>query len=101
MFEVPSADSFIMNYLKKGYKTDKIFRFIESARHLLFFSSQIIKIICKKYNFSIYFIETNGLDIQTILNDKENSNIKTILNMQDLLNESMLADHYRVFLKKN
>ena len=101
VFEVPSADSLIMNYLKSGHKLNQIYRFIEAARHLTFFSENGVEIICKKLNLKIIFSETNGLDIQTIFNDKKNNNIKEILNVQDLINNMNIGDHYRFFLTKN
>ena len=46
-------------------------------------------------------IESNGLDIQTILLEEFDANItEKIINIQDILNDLMLGDHLRVFLKK-
>ena len=48
----------------------------------------------------IALIETNGLDIQTILLEEFDDEITDkIINMQDIINNSLLGDHYRVFLK--
>jgi len=50
----------------------------------------------------IKYIVTNGLDVQTILFHEFDKDItEKILNMQDLLNDMLLGDHYRVFMKKN
>ena len=100
VFETPSADSLIMKYIKSGYKLNKIYRFIESARHLTFFSAMGVELICKKLKLKILYKETNGLDIQTIFNDRRNNNIKEILNVQDLINNMNIGDHYRFFLTK-
>ena len=57
--------------------------------------------IAKHFKLELELIETNGLDIQTILMnefDKETTN--NILNLQDVLNDLLLGDHYRVFLRK-
>ena len=46
-------------------------------------------------------IETNGLDLQTILLEEFNPKVtEKIVNMQDTLNDLLLGDHYRVFFKK-
>ena len=98
-FEVPSADCFLSEYLKK-YNFPPT-RYIESGRHNIFFSKKIIRKISKKFNLEVEFIESNGLDIQTIL--LEEFDIKTtekIVNIQDILNDLLLGDHYRVFLRK-
>lgn len=100
VFEVPSADCFLSEYLKK-YKFSPT-RYIESGRHNILFSSKLINKIVKKFNFNLEYIETNGLDIQTILLEEFNYRItEKIINIQDTLNDLMLGDHYRVFLKKN
>ena len=101
VFEIPSADSFIMKYIKSGLKINKLFRFIETSRHLTFFSIKSIEFICTKFNYDIKYFETNGLDLQTIINEEKNSNADFILNFQHILNNMNLADHYRFFLKKN
>lgn len=99
IFEVPSANCFISEYLKKSSFSPT--RYIESGRHNIFFSKKIIEKISNNLNMKVEFIETNGLDLQTIL--LENFDIKItdkIIIMQDILNDLLLGDHYRVFLKK-
>jgi 2-polyprenyl-3-methyl-5-hydroxy-6-metoxy-1,4-benzoquinol methylase len=99
-FEVPSADSFIMNHLKKYPLT--VSRFIEAGRHYLFFSKKSIEHICLKYDFKLEFIESNGLDLQTLLQSPINDDLtEKIIDFQDTLNDLNLGDHYRVFLRKN
>lgn len=98
-FEVPSSDSFLGEYLKKYSFLPT--RYIESARHNIFFSKKIINQISKKFNLEIKKIESNGLDIQTILLEEfDKKTTDKILNIQDILNDLLLGDHYRVFLKK-
>jgi len=98
-FEVPSADCFLSKYLRK-YNFSPT-RYIESGRHNIFFSKKFIGNIAKHFKLELELIESNGLDIQTILLtefDRETTN--NILNLQDVLNDSLLGDHYRVFLRK-
>ena len=99
VFEVPSADCFLSEYLKK-YNFSPT-RYIESGRHNVFFSKKLIRQIAKNLNFKIEYLETNGFDIQTILLDElENKIVDKIINIQDILNDLLLGDHYRVFLRK-
>jgi 2-polyprenyl-3-methyl-5-hydroxy-6-metoxy-1,4-benzoquinol methylase len=99
IFEVPSADCFMSKYLKK-YNFSPT-RYIESGRHNIFFSKEIISQIVDKFKLKIEYIESNGLDIQTILLEKFEDDItEKIINIQDILNDLLLGDHYRVFLRK-
>lgn len=99
VFEVPSADCFISEYLKK-YDFSPT-RYIESGRHNIFFSREIIGKIADKFGLKMELIESNGLDIQTILLEEFDSEVTSkIINIQDTLNDLLLGDHYRVFLKK-
>lgn len=100
VFEVPSADCFLSEYLNKTPFSPT--RYIESGRHNIFFSKKVINNISERYGLSIEFIESNGLDIQTILLEEFSPKItEKIINMQDTINNLMLGDHYRVFLRKN
>lgn len=99
IFEVPSADCFLSEYLKKNNFSPT--RYIESGRHNIFFSKKVITQIAEKFNFKIEYLETNGLDIQTILLEEfENKITDKIINIQDTLNDLLLGDHYRVFIRK-
>lgn len=98
VMEFPSADSLLMNYIKTN--NFNALRFIEKGRHLFFFSKRFIEIFCKKKKFKISYLETNGLDLQTILGSKDKSQIKNILDIQEILDSNMMSDHFRVFLKK-
>ena len=52
-------------------------------------------------SLKVELIESNGLDIQTILLEEfDTRTTDKILNIQDTLNDLLLGDHYRVFLKK-
>lgn len=98
-FEVPSADCFLSEYLKK-YNFPPA-RYIESGRHNIFFSRKGVEQMTRELGLTIELIESNGLDIQTILFDEFNTEVTDkILKMQDTLNDLLLGDHYRVFLKK-
>jgi hypothetical protein len=89
----------ISKYLEK-YDINIVVRFIENARHNIFFSKKWINKIALKYNLNIEYIESNGLDIQTIIMEEFDSKItEKILNIQDVLNDLLLGDHYRVFLR--
>ena len=95
-FEVPSANCFISEYLRK-YNFSPT-RYIESGRHNIFFSLDAIEEISKNLDLKIEYIETNGLDIQTILmKEFDNKLTDKIINIQDTLNDLLLGDHYRVF----
>ena len=99
VFEVPSADCFTREYLKKNNFSPT--RYIESGRHNIFFSKKLIGQIAKNLNLKIEYLETNGLDIQTILlKEFENEITDKIMNIQDTLNDLLLGDHYRVFMRK-
>ena len=98
-FEGPSADCSLWEYLKQ-YPFAAT-RYIEAGRHYLFFSRTCIDKICDDIGFKIEFLETNGLDFETILLEKFELDVQEkILNMQDVLNGMLLGDHYRVFLRK-
>jgi len=100
IFEVPSSDSLLMQYVIKNGLIP--FRYIESARHLTFFSKKAIHSLCEKYDLQLEYIESNGLDIQTILlHEFEYEIIEKIMNLQQLLDENLMSDHYRAFLRKN
>jgi len=99
IFEVPSSNCFISEYLKKSSFSPT--RYIECARHNIFFSNKIIERISINLGMKIELIETNGLDLQTILLENFDVEITDkILRMQDTLNDLLLGDHYRVFLKR-
>ena len=48
----------------------------------------------------IFDIETNGLDIQTIVGQNVKIKEKEIFFMQENLDNNLMSDHYRVALKK-
>jgi len=98
-FEVPSADCYLLNYIKK-YPFD-VTRYIESGRHYLFFSQQTINYICRSLGYELLHIDSNGLDVDTIIFDDVGSELKEkLLNMQEIINSMLLGDHYRVFMRK-
>lgn len=99
VFEVPSADCFLANYLKKyAFRPT---RYIETGRHNLFFSRKSIGNLSSNFGTNIEYIESNGLDVQTILMCEFPKEVTdNILNIQDILNDLLFGDHYRVFLKK-
>jgi len=100
VFEVPSADCFLREYLEK-YSFSPT-RYIESGRHNIFFSKKIVEIFSANNNLSIEMIESNGLDIQTILLEEYDKNTTDkILEIQDTLNDMLLGDHIRVILKNS
>jgi 2-polyprenyl-3-methyl-5-hydroxy-6-metoxy-1,4-benzoquinol methylase len=99
-FEVPSSDCFLRYYLER-YEFGAT-RYIESGRHNIFFSKKIIHKIANNFGLTVKLFESNGLDVQTILLDEFNQDItEKIINMQDIINDLMLGDHYRVFLSFN
>lgn len=99
-FEAPNADSLLMNHIKK-YPFEAT-RFIESARHYLFFSRKSLNYIAKKCQLKVEYVESNGLDLQTIIFEQFNEKTENkIIDIQDTLNDLLLGDHFRVFLRKN
>ena len=97
VFEGPSADSFLMKFLCRNSLTP--YRFIESARHVLFFSRRAIDYFCEELKLKVAYLETIGLDIDTILlKDFDPETKKKLIQIQETVNELMLGDHYRVFL---
>jgi len=98
-FEVPSADCFLLNYVKR-FPFD-VTRYIEAGRHYLFLGQETIHHICNTYGYELMHIESNGLDIDTIIfDDLEDGMKEKMLNIQEIINEMLLGDHYRVYLKK-
>ena len=99
VFEAPSADSVLMKYVVENNFVP--YRFIESARHLTFLSRNSINNICDTFGLKIEHIETNGLDLQTILlKEYDDNTMDHLLNIQQILDSCLLSDHYRVFLRK-
>jgi len=98
-YEVPSADCFLFNYVKK-FPFD-VTRYIESGRHYLFFSQKTIKHICHKFGLELQYIESNGLDIDTIVFEELSDELtEKMLNIQEIINAMLLGDHYRVYMRK-
>ena len=96
--EFPSSNSALMNFIKNNNYDSP--RFLEKGRHLFFFSKKFIEILCKKKKMKLIDIETNGLDIQTIIGPSNTIDLKKIFNMQEFLDNNLLSDHYRVVFKK-
>jgi 2-polyprenyl-3-methyl-5-hydroxy-6-metoxy-1,4-benzoquinol methylase len=97
VIEVPSSESILSRKLFLNKEIFYPYRFLEPYRHITFFSKLFFEIICKKFDFKIIKIVSNGLDLQTILSE---SNKKEIIDQQHMINNLLLGDHYRVFLKK-
>jgi SAM-dependent methyltransferase len=100
IFEVPSSESILMRY---AYKNNFVpYRCIENGRHVLYFSRRSIEFISRKFNLEIAYMETNGFDLQSILlYDFDDDVIAKIMDIQQIIDELMLGDLLKVFLKKN
>ena len=98
VMEFPSSDSLLMSYIMQ-HKYDAP-RYLEKGRHLYFFGKKFIEILEKKINLKIYDIESNGLDIQTIIGEKVGVKEKEIFSIQENLDNNLMSDHYRIALKK-
>lgn len=99
LFEVPSSECLLSDYLRK--EEFEATRYIESGRHNIFFSKKCIEDMLEKTGFEIVGIETNGLDLQTILLEEfPKEIIQKLLTIQDVLNDKLLGDHFRVFARK-
>ena len=98
VMEFPSSDSMLMSYIMKN-KYDAP-RYLEKGRHLFFLVKKNIEILENKIDLKIHDIETNGLDIQTIIGEKVKVRESEIFSMQEYLDNNLMSDHYRVALKK-
>jgi len=97
VLEIPSSDSLLAKFT---FSSNEIpIRWLEPYRHLFFFSYKCLKKIFEK-RFKIEFVESNGLDLQTIYSSKNIFNEEKLIQGQKIINNLMLADHYRIFLKK-
>ena len=97
VLDIPSSDSLLSHVLfKSDFSTN---RYLEPYRHLVFFSKNFINNICKKLKYKIVLLETNGLDVQTILSSPQKSINNFLVKKQLLIDKLNLGDHYRVFLK--
>ncbi len=97
--EVPSADSLLMTVLSL-FKI-RVDRFIEPGRHLYFFSKQFFYIFSKRLKLNIIDLETNGLDLQTLIGPTNDKLTKRLLMIQNTIDKINFSDHYRaVFQKK-
>jgi SAM-dependent methyltransferase len=98
-YEVPSADCLLLNYVKKF--PFEVTRYIESGRHYLFFSRDTMRYIGDEIGFAPLHLETNGLDIDTIIfEDLDEVLTEKLLNLQETVNAMLLGDHYRVIMRK-
>ena len=90
-----SSDS-MHNKLHKQNKYDAP-RYLEKGRNY-FFGKKFIEILENKIDLKIHDIETNGLDIQTIIGEKVKVRVLDleIFWMQEYLDNNLMSDHYRV-----
>ena len=97
VIEVPSSESLLSQYT---FSTDyNPIRWFEPYRHLFFFSLECLKKIFKN-RFSLKYIETNGLDLQTIFNNENQKYESKIISSQKKINDDLIGDHYRIFFKR-
>ena len=97
VLEIPSSDSLIAKYTFLSNLVP--IRWFEPYRHLFFFSLNCIKKIFKD-KFKLKYIETNGFDLQTIFDNENTKDEKKVINSQKILNDNLLGDHYRIFLRR-
>ena len=58
--------------------------------------------MCAEFGICLEMIETNGLDIDTVLlGEPIDSYSEKILNIQEVLNSCLLGDHFRVAFRKS
>jgi len=97
--EAPNSNSLLMNFLSMF--NIKVNRFIEPGRHLYFFSQKFFHIYSKKLKFKLIDLETNGLDLQTLIGPTNDKLTKKILMVQNSIDRLNFSDHFRaVFQKK-
>ena len=98
VIEVPSSESILSKFtFDLGFYAD---RYLEPYRHIFFFSFHSLKSFFNTINYKLIYIETNGLDLQTVIGDTKPEMTQKIINIQELIDKSMLGDHYRVFFRK-
>jgi len=98
VMEFPNSNCLLMDFIKKNKFSAP--RYLEQGRHLFFFSQKFITIMCKKERLDLNAIETNGLDVQTILGEQKKINLNKIFSLQETIDQNLLSDHFRVALKK-
>lgn len=96
--EIPNAESLLMNYAITNKKL--LSRFLEPGRHLYFFSKKFISIVSQKFNLKLIDLETNGLDLQTIIGPTNKKLTNKILDLQTSLDSIKASDHLRFVLQK-
>jgi 2-polyprenyl-3-methyl-5-hydroxy-6-metoxy-1,4-benzoquinol methylase len=99
LLEVPNSESILMKHLISV--KEKANRFLESGRHLYFFSKKFFELFAKKNKMSLIDYETNGLDLQTIIGPTNRNLTKKILDFQKTIDDDKSSDHLRVLLQKN
>jgi 2-polyprenyl-3-methyl-5-hydroxy-6-metoxy-1,4-benzoquinol methylase len=98
VIEAPSSESILSIFtFDLGFYAN---RYLEPYRHIFFFSLHSLKSFFKSMNYKLVYIETNGLDLQTVIGNTKAEMTKKIINIQEFVDKNMLGDHYRVFFRK-
>jgi cyclopropane fatty-acyl-phospholipid synthase-like methyltransferase len=98
--EVPHANSMLVDYSRQTGMDPK--RIIQGEQHIILYSVQAYKNLHEGAGFHPIQIQTNGLDISTIL-DITQDHVKrdVIYNIQKLVDDRMYGDLLRGFWRKD
>jgi 2-polyprenyl-3-methyl-5-hydroxy-6-metoxy-1,4-benzoquinol methylase len=100
VLEVPSGDSLLVRYFEffGGY----VDRIIEGDRHIMLFSVQSFKDIAAKSGFSLVHLQSNGLDIDTLMRlNHEKCSPEFLTRLQYVVDQSLCGDLLRGFWRKS
>ncbi|KAB8028039.1 class I SAM-dependent methyltransferase [Fluviispira multicolorata] len=98
--EVPNSQSLLVDYCRENKKDPT--RILMGEQHILLYSISAYEELHTKSGFEKIHIQTNGLDLETILSiEKQNAiNDNLVLNLQKQIDLYMKGDLIRGFWKK-
>lgn len=99
VLEVPSGDSVLVRYHEAfgGY----IDRIIEGDRHIMLFSSRSLQQMTERCGFRLVHIQSNGLDIDTLLRlNGQSCDPQIVSQIQHAIDAAMCGDLIRGFWRK-
>ncbi len=99
--EVPFSGSALISYYRNT-SNPKVDRIIDGDKHLMLYSLEGVKILIKKIgSFKIEKLQTLGLDMASIARyEDKHLDQKLCTTIQTLVDEHMLGDSLRIYLRK-
>ncbi|MBT5426719.1 MAG: methyltransferase domain-containing protein [Bacteroidetes bacterium] len=98
--EVPHANSMLVDYSRQTGMDPK--RIIQGEQHIILYSVQAYEKLHEGAGFHPIRVQTNGLDISTILDiTQEHVKREVIYTMQKLVDDKMYGDLLRGFWRKD